>query len=220
MYRLFILFLLINNLNSQSIFPNSKVQLINNNKTEIYKLTSDVSFISFWATWCLPCLKEIDKLNEFIEDTEMKDDSLEEIILKSSKNQKMIGLFNNASQHWNHNLFWKCMKPNGGGTMPPKLEKRIISDFGDVVSFKNKFKEAGVTQFGSGWCWLSIHEGKLVVTKTANAANPLIEGMKPILGCDVWEHSYYIDYRNKRPEYLDKFVENLIDWEFVESLLD
>ena len=162
----------------------------------------------------------ITKLNEFIEDTEMKDDSLEEIILKSSKNQKMIGLFNNASQHWNHNLFWKCMKPNGGGTMPPKLEKRIISDFGDVVSFKNKFKEAGVTQFGSGWCWLSIHEGKLVVTKTANAANPLIEGMKPILGCDVWEHSYYIDYRNKRPEYLDKFVENLIDWEFVESLLD
>ena len=162
----------------------------------------------------------ITKLNEFIEDTEMKDDSLEEIILKSSKNQKMMALFNNASQHWNHNLFWKCMKPNGGGTMPPKLEKRIISDFGDVVSFKNKFKEAGVTQFGSGWCWLSVHEGKLVVTKTTNAANPLIEGMKPILGCDVWEHSYYIDYRNKRPEYLDKFVENLIDWEFVESLLD
>ena len=162
----------------------------------------------------------ITKLNEFIEGTEMKDDSLEEIILKSSKDQKMMGLFNNASQHWNHNLFWKCMKPNGGGTMPPKLEKRIISDFGDVVSFKNKFKEAGVTQFGSGWCWLSVHEGKLVVTKTTNAANPLIEGMKPILGCDVWEHSYYIDYRNKRPEYLDKFVENLIDWEFVESLLD
>ena len=162
----------------------------------------------------------ITKLNEFIEGTEMKDDSLEEIILKSSKDQKMMGLFNNASQHWNHNLFWKCMKPNGGGTMPPKLEKRIISDFGDVVSFKNKFKEAGVTQFGSGWCWLSVHKGKLVVTKTTNAANPLIEGMKPILGCDVWEHSYYIDYRNKRPEYLDKFVENLIDWEFVESLLD
>ena len=162
----------------------------------------------------------ITKLNEFIEGTEMKDDSLEEIILKSSKDQKMMGLFNNASQHWNHNLFWKCMKPNGGGTMPPKLEKRIISDFGNVVSFKNKFKEAGVTQFGSGWCWLSVHEGKLVVTKTTNAANPLIEGMKPILGCDVWEHSYYIDYRNKRPEYLDKFVENLIDWEFVESLLD
>ena len=162
----------------------------------------------------------ITKLNEFIEGTEMKDNSLEEIILKSSKDQKMMGLFNNASQHWNHNLFWKCMKPNGGGTMPPKLEKRIISDFGDVVSFKNKFKEAGVTQFGSGWCWLSVHEGKLVVTKTTNAANPLIEGMKPILGCDVWEHSYYIDYRNKRPEYLDKFVESLIDWEFVESLLD
>ena len=162
----------------------------------------------------------ITKLNEFIEGTEMKDNTLDEIILKSSKDQKMAGLFNNASQHWNHNLFWKCMKPNGGGAMPPRLEKRIISDFGDVETFKKKFKEAGVTQFGSGWCWLSIHEGKLVVTKTANAANPLIDGMKPILGCDVWEHSYYIDYRNKRPEYLDKFVENLINWEFVESLLD
>ena len=162
----------------------------------------------------------ITKLNEFIEGTEMKDSSLEEIITKSSKDQSMVGLFNNASQHWNHNLFWKCMKPNGGGKMPPKLEKRIISDFGDVVSFKKEFKNAGVTQFGSGWCWLSVHKGKLVVTKTSNAANPLIDDMKPILGCDVWEHSYYIDYRNKRPEYLDKFVESLIDWEFVESLLD
>ena len=162
----------------------------------------------------------ITKLNEFIEGTEMKDSSLEEIITKSSKDQSMVGLFNNASQHWNHNLFWKCMKPNGGGKMPPKLEKRIISDFGDVVSFKKEFRNAGVTQFGSGWCWLSVHKGKLVVTKTSNAANPLIDDMKPILGCDVWEHSYYIDYRNKRPEYLDKFVESLIDWEFVESLLD
>ena len=162
----------------------------------------------------------ITKLNEFIEGTEMKDNSLEEIILKSSKDPKMAGLFNNASQHWNHNLFWKCMKPNGGGKIPPKLEKRIISDFGSVEKFKTDFKQAGITQFGSGWCWLSISNGKLVVTKTANAANPLIDNMQPILGCDVWEHSYYIDYRNRRPEYLDKFVENLINWEFVESLLD
>ena len=132
----------------------------------------------------------------------------------------MSGIFNNASQHWNHNLFWKCMKPNGGGKMPPRLEKKIISDFGTIDEFKNKFKEAGVTQFGSGWCWLSIYNDKLVVTKTANAANPLIENMKPILGCDVWEHSYYIDYRNRRPEYLDKFIDNLINWEYVDSLLE
>ena len=162
----------------------------------------------------------IDKLNGFIKDTDMAEMSLEEIISKSSTDKSMTSIFNNASQHWNHNLFWKCMKPNGGGSIPPNLEKRLISDFGSIEEFKNKFKEAGVNQFGSGWCWLSIDNGKLVVSKTANAGNPLIENMKPILGCDVWEHSYYIDYRNKRPEYLDKFINNLINWDYVESLLD
>ena len=162
----------------------------------------------------------ITNLNNFIKDTDMENMSLENIIISSSKDNSQAGIFNNASQHWNHNLFWKCMKPNGGGSIPSKLEKRIIADFGSVDEFKKEFKNAGITQFGSGWCWLSINNGKLVVTKTANAENPLIKNMKPILGCDVWEHSYYIDYRNKRPEYLDKFVENLINWEFVESLLD
>ena len=162
----------------------------------------------------------ITKLNEFIKNTDMIEMSLEKIILKSSQDESMAGLFNNASQHWNHNLFWKCMKPKGGGNIPPRLEKKLITDFGSVENFKNEFKNAGVSQFGSGWCWLSVKNDKLVVTKTANAANPLIDDMKPILGCDVWEHSYYIDYRNKRPEYLEKFVENLINWEFVDSLLD
>ena len=111
------------------------------------------------------------------------------------------------------------MNPKGGGNIPSKLKKKIIEDFGSVEKFKDEFKQAGITQFGSGWCWLSLNNDKLVVTKTANAANPLIDNLKPILGCDVWEHSYYIDYRNRRPEYLDKFVDNLIDWEFVESLL-
>ena len=162
----------------------------------------------------------ITNLNNFIKDTNMANMSLEEIISESSKDKSKAGIFNNASQHWNHNLFWKCMEPNGGGQLPPRLEKRIVSDFGSVDQFKQDFKQAGITQFGSGWCWLSINDGKLVVTKTANAANPLIENMKPILGCDVWEHSYYIDYRNRRPEYLDKFIENLINWEYVDSLLD
>ena len=161
----------------------------------------------------------ITNLNNFIKSSDYENLSLEEIIKKSSKESK-AGIFNNASQHWNHNLFWQCMKPNGGGNMPPKLEKKIVSDFGNIDNFKKDFKQAGITQFGSGWCWLSINNGKLVVTKTANAANPLIDGMKPILGCDVWEHSYYIDYRNRRPEYLDKFLDNLVNWEFVESLLD
>ena len=161
----------------------------------------------------------ITNLNNFIKDTEMKDMSLDKIILKSYNDKSMVGIFNNASQHWNHNLFWKCMKPNGGGKIPPKLEKRLISDFGSIEQFKIDFKQAGITQFGSGWCWLSISNDKLMVTKTPNAVNPLVSNMVPILGCDVWEHSYYIDFRNRRPEYLDKFIENLVNWEYVDSLL-
>ena len=162
----------------------------------------------------------ITNLNNFIKDTDMSSMSLEDIILKSSKDKSKAGIFNNASQHWNHNLFWKCMKPNGGGLMPSRLEKKIIDDFGSVDQFKKAFIQAGITQFGSGWCWLSLKNGKLIVTKTANAANPLIDNIKPILGCDVWEHSYYIDYKNKRPDYLNNFFDKLINWEFVDSLID
>ncbi len=162
----------------------------------------------------------ITNLNNFIKDTDMAGMSLEEIVHNSSKDKSKAGIFNNASQHWNHELFWKCMKPNGGGSMPKKLEDRIKSDLGSVEEFKKQFIQAGITQFGSGWCWLSISNGKLVVSKTPNAENPLIHNMKPILGCDVWEHSYYVDYRNRRPEYLENFFEKLINWEFVESQLD
>ena len=162
----------------------------------------------------------ITNLNNFIKDTDMAGMSLEEIVHNSSKDKSKAGIFNNASQHWNHELFWKCMKPNGGGSIPKKLENRIKSDLGSVEEFKKQFIQAGITQFGSGWCWLSISNGKLVVSKTPNAENPLIHNMKPILGCDVWEHSYYVDYRNRRPEYLENFFEKLINWEFVESQLD
>ena len=161
----------------------------------------------------------ITNLNNFIKNTGYEKLSLEEIIKKSSAENK-VGIFNNASQHWNHELFWKCMKPNGGGSMPKKLEDRIKSDLGSIEEFKKQFIQAGITQFGSGWCWLSISNGKLVVSKTPNAENPLIHNMKPILGCDVWEHSYYVDYRNRRPEYLENFFEKLVNWEFVESQLD
>jgi len=162
----------------------------------------------------------ITNLNNFIKDTDMAGMSLEEIVHNSSKDKSKSGIFNNASQHWNHELFWKCMKPNGGGSMPKKLEDRIKTDLGSVEEFKKQFIQAGITQFGSGWCWLSISNGKLVVSKTPNAENPLIHNMKPILGCDVWEHSYYVDYRNRRPEYLENFFEKLVNWEFVESQLD
>ena len=162
----------------------------------------------------------ITNLNNFIKDTDMSKMTLEEIIINSSKDKSKVGIFNNASQHWNHLLFWKCMKPNGGGVMPTKLKEKIVSDFGSVEEFKKQFIQAGVTQFGSGWSWLSIDNGKLVVTKTPNAENTLIHNMKPILGCDLWEHSYYVDYKNRRPEYLENFFEKLINWEFVESNLD
>ena len=162
----------------------------------------------------------ITNLNKFISGNEMAKMSLEEIILNASKDQSKKAIFNNASQHWNHILFWKCMKPKGGGKMPPKLETKIKTDFGSLESFKKEFVQAGLTQFGSGWCWLSQSNGKLIVSKTPNAENPLIKNMKPILGCDVWEHSYYLDYQSRRPEYLENFFEKLVNWEFVASNLD
>ena len=162
----------------------------------------------------------VTNLNNLVKDTDMKDSSLEEIVVKSSKDSSMAGIFNNAGQHWNHILFWQCMKPNGGGSMPSELESRITSDLGGIDQFKEAFIQAGTTQFGSGWAWLAIDNGKLVVTKSPNASNPLVDGMKPIFGCDVWEHSYYIDYRNKRPDYLKAFLDSLVNWEFVASQLD
>ena len=162
----------------------------------------------------------VTNLNNLVKDTDMNDSSLEDIVVKSSKDSSMAGIFNNAGQHWNHILFWQCMKPNGGGSMPSELESRITSDLGGIDQFKEAFIQAGTTQFGSGWAWLAIDNGKLVVTKSPNASNPLVDGMKPILGCDVWEHSYYIDYRNKRPDYLKAFLDSLVNWEFVASQLD
>lgn len=162
----------------------------------------------------------VTNLNNFVKDTDMQYSSLEEIVVKSSKDPSMAGIFNNAGQHWNHILFWQCMKPNGGGSMPSELESRITSDLGGIDQFKEAFIQAGITQFGSGWAWLAIDNGKLVVTKSPNASNPLVDGMKPILGCDVWEHSYYIDYRNKRPDYLKAFLDSMVNWEFVASQLD
>ncbi len=162
----------------------------------------------------------ITNLNNLIKNSGLENNSLEEIIKKSSSDKSKVGIFNNAGQHWNHILFWNCMKPKGGGAIPAKLEKRINLDFGSADKFKEQFIQAGVTQFGSGWAWLAIDNGKLVITKTANASNPLVSNMKPILGCDLWEHSYYVDYRNRRPDYLKSFIENLVNWEFVESQLD
>ena len=119
-------------------------------------------------------------------------------------------VFNNAGQHYNHLHFWNWMKPNGGGSkLPGRLEKKITEDLGGLEKFKTDFAAAGVGQFGSGWCWLSVKNGKLEISKTPNGESPLVHGATPILGCDVWEHSYYIDYRNRRPDYLKAFVDHL-----------
>ena len=154
--------------------------------------------------------------NNLLKGTEFEGKPLEEIVKGAyGKNQ---ALFNNAGQHFNHLHFWKWMKPNGGGAIPGDLEKALIDGFGSVAKAKEDFIAAGVGQFGSGWAWLAVVDGKVAVTKTPNGESPLVHGGKPILGVDVWEHSYYIDYRNRRPDYLKAFVENLVNWEFVDEL--
>ena len=156
------------------------------------------------------------KLNAAIEGTELAGKSIEEIL--KSKNLSSA-VRNNGGGFYNHCLFWEIITPNGGGIPNNEVGNAIVESFGSFDNFKDTFSKAAATQFGSGWCWLSIKSDKLVVTKTPNAENPLIHGMKPILGCDVWEHSYYLDYKNKRPAYLENFFDKLINWDFVESNL-
>jgi Fe-Mn family superoxide dismutase len=144
---------------------------------------------------------------------------LEDIVKESFG--KNAGLFNNAGQHYNHVHFWNWMKPNGGGNkLPGKLQAAVDSDLGGFDKLRADFIAAGTTQFGSGWAWISVKNGKLEVTKTANGESPLVHGGKPILGVDVWEHSYYIDYRNARPKYLEAWFDNLVNWEHVEKMFE
>ena len=160
----------------------------------------------------------VTKGNELAEAAGMADLSLEEIVKKSYGTN--AGLFNNAGQHYNHIHFWKWMKKDGGGTsLPGALQSAIDSDLGGYDKFRADFINAGMTQFGSGWAWLAVKDGKLEVMKTPNGENPLVHGATPILGCDVWEHSYYIDYRNARPKYLEAFIDNLVNWDYVEQMM-
>ena len=159
--------------------------------------------------------------NKAIEGTEWADKSLEEII-KGTYDASAVaqnGIFNNISQLWNHNQFWEMMGPNSTA-MPGDLEKAIVDSFGSVDKMKDEFKAAGAGQFGSGWAWLvKDTDGGLKVTKTENGVNPVCFGQTALLGCDVWEHSYYIDFRNARPDYLSNFLDNLVNWENVASRL-
>lgn len=157
--------------------------------------------------------------NNLLKDSGLEDKSLEDVIKESFG--KNPGLFNNAAQHYNHIHFWKWMKPVAQESgVPGALAKRIDEDLGGFDKFRSDFINAGLTQFGSGWCWLALVDGKLAVTKTANGENPLVHGGTPLLGCDVWEHSYYIDYRNARPKYLEAWFDNLVNWDYVAELLE
>ncbi len=160
----------------------------------------------------------VDNGNKLAAEAGMGDLSLEEVVKQSFG--KNAGLFNNAAQHYNHIHFWKWMKKGGGGNkLPGALQKAFDSDLGGYDKFKADFVAAGTTQFGSGWAWVSVKDGKLAISKTPNGENPLVHGATPILGVDVWEHSYYIDYRNARPKYLEAFVDSLINWDHVARAL-
>ena len=161
-------------------------------------------------------------LNGFVEqDSNLQGKSLEEIVKLSYGRDDLQKVFNNAGQHWNHILFWENMSPKGGG-IPGKLEQKIIEDLGSVDQFKEQFKAAATGQFGSGWAWLVLGgDGKLKVTKSPNAVNPLATGEgKVLLGLDVWEHSYYLDFRNRRPDYVMNFLDNLANYEYAEEQLN
>ena len=160
--------------------------------------------------------------NALLQEKNMHNGTLTEIMSETYNNGNVGPLFNNVAQHWNHLKFWEWMTPKSGGSIPGSLEKLLIRDFGSISEFKGAFKNSGITQFGSGWGWLIIDiQGKLSVCNTPNAINPVATGLgTPLLGCDVWEHSYYVDYRNRRPEYLEAFIEHLVDWEKVASDLE
>jgi len=152
----------------------------------------------------------VTNLNNLIPGTEFEKASLEDIILKSSG-----GIFNNAAQIWNHTFYWNSLKPNGGGAPTGALADAINKTFGSFDKFKEEFTKTAVTTFGSGWAWLVKHaDGSLGLVSTSNAGCPLTQGLKPLLTCDVWEHAYYIDFRNARPKYVEEFW-NLVNWDFV-----
>jgi Fe-Mn family superoxide dismutase len=162
----------------------------------------------------------VDNGNKLLAGSGHEGKSLEDIVRATYQPGALVqsGLFNNASQHWNHNQFWEMMTPKAS-KMPPELESRITAAFGSVQKFKEEFAAAGAGQFGSGWAWLVDDKGTLKVTKTENGVNPLCFGQTALLGCDVWEHSYYIDFRNRRPAYLTNFLDNLVNWENVAARL-
>ena len=156
----------------------------------------------------------VNNLNQLIPGTKYENLPLEDVV-RSSEGK----IFNNAAQVWNHTFFWHSMKPGGGGTPTGDLARKIDAAFGSFDKFKDEFKNAGMTQFGSGWAWLVLDGGELKVTKSPNAETPIAKGQVPLLTCDVWEHAYYLDYQNRRPDFLQAFLDHLANWDFAAANL-
>ncbi len=161
----------------------------------------------------------VENLGKLIAGTDLADEDLKTIIKKAGGDPVKAGIFNNAAQVWNHSFYWKCLKAGGGGAPTGAVAAKINAAWGSYEKFAEELKNAGVTQFGSGWAWLVLEGGQLKITKTANADTPIARGVKPLLTLDVWEHAYYLDYQNRRPDYLAAVIGKLIDWDFVNANL-
>ncbi len=162
----------------------------------------------------------VNNLNGLLEGSDMVGDSLEEMIRKTAGVSGKESFFNNAAQVWNHTFYWNCMKPHGGGLPTGLIAEWIDRDFGDFSTFKDTFKKAALAQFGSGWAWLVREGDALKITKTSNADLPMAHGQKALLTVDVWEHAYYLDYQNRRPDYVETFMASLVNWDFVNVQLE
>ncbi len=161
----------------------------------------------------------VTNLNNLTKDSPLAEKSLEDAITETAGDPEKAGIFNNAAQVWNHTFCWNSMSPNGGGRPSGDLAARIDADLGGFDKFAESFKTAAATQFGSGWAWLVLNGGKLEVMKTGNADTPIAHGITPLLTIDVWEHAYYLDYQNRRPDYIATFLEHLVNWDFAAANL-
>lgn len=157
----------------------------------------------------------VTNLNKLVDGTPLADKSLEEVIKASAGDTTKKGIFNNAAQAWNHTFFWHSLSPNGGGAPTGELKKRIEASFGSLEKFKEEFSTKAATLFGSGWTWLVPEGEKLAIVQTAGADTPITQGKKPLLTLDVWEHAYYLDYQNRRPDFIKVFLEELVNWDFA-----
>ena len=157
----------------------------------------------------------VDTLNKLIAGTELSNHSLEKLIAETAGKADKVAIFDNAAQTWNHTFYWRSLRPKGGGEPPAALKQRIEASFDNLDACKKELATAATTEFGSGWAWLVLEGDKLKVVKTANAETPLTKGVKPLLTIDVWEHAYYLDYQNRRPDYVKAVLDKLINWGFA-----